>query len=105
MLSFTVAARTHEIGIRMALGAPTRDVMLDVLRYTFTLAAAGVALGAAGAVAATRVLANLLFEVKPADPMVLLGVASLLASVAALAGWIPARRATRVDPVVALRYE
>ncbi|MGO9258092.1 MAG: ABC transporter permease [Bryobacteraceae bacterium] len=105
VLSFTVAARTHEIGIRMALGAPTRDVMLDVLRYTFTLAAAGVALGAAGAVAATRVLANLLFEVKPADPMVLLGVASLLASVAALAGWIPARRATRVDPVVALRYE
>jgi len=105
VLSFTVTARTREIGIRMAMGATASDVMREVLRYTFTLAAVGVALGSAGAVAVTRVLSNLLFDVKPSDPAVLLGVAALLAGVAALAGWIPARRATRVDPVVALRYE
>src|SRR5438067_5807928 len=96
VLSFTVAARTREIGIRMALGAATRDVMRDLLRYSFTLTAFGVGLGSLGAVAATRVLANLLFEVKPADPMVLFGVAALLLCVAAVAVWIPARRATRV---------
>jgi putative ABC transport system permease protein len=105
LLSFTVAARTREIGIRMALGAARRDVMRDLLRYSLTLTAFGVGLGSVGAVVATRVLTNLLFEVKPADPSVLFGVAALLLCVAAVACWIPARRATRVDPVVALRYE
>jgi putative ABC transport system permease protein len=100
-----VAERTREIGIRMVLGATSGAVMREVLRRTMALAATGVALGAAGAFAATRVLSKLLFEVKPADPMTFAAVAILLAAVAILAGWIAARRATRVDPMVALRYE
>jgi putative ABC transport system permease protein len=100
-----VAERTREIGIRMVLGATSGAVMREVLRRTIALAATGVALGAAGAFAATRVLSKLLFEVKPADPMTFAAVAILLAAVAILAGWIAARRATRVDPMVALRYE
>jgi putative ABC transport system permease protein len=105
VVAYSVAARTREIGIRMALGAASGDVMREVLRRTVTLAAAGVALGAAGAFAATRVLTKLLFEVKPADPATFLAVALLLAAVAVVAAWIPAKRATRVDPVAALRYE
>jgi putative ABC transport system permease protein len=79
--------------------------MREVLRRTTILAVTGVALGAAGALAATRVLSKLLFEVKPTDPMTLSAVAALLGAAAILAGWIAGRRATRVDPMVALRYE
>jgi putative ABC transport system permease protein len=100
-----VAERTREIGIRMVLGATTGAVMREVLRRTMNLAAIGVALGSAGAFVATRVLSKLLFEVKPADPTTFTAVALLLAAVAILAGWIAARRATHVDPMVALRYE
>jgi putative ABC transport system permease protein len=89
----------------MALGAERRDVLGMVLRRTLMLAGAGVAVGALGALAVTRVLANFLFEVKPNDPATFLCVAALIACVALAAGWIPARRATRVDPMVALRYE
>ena len=105
VLAYSVSERTHEIGIRMALGASRGSVMGLVLRNTFTLAAAGITLGIAGALAATRVLAKFLFDVKPTDPATFIAVALLLTSVAIFAGWIPARRATRVDPAAALRCE
>jgi putative ABC transport system permease protein len=105
VLAYSVAQRTHEIGIRMALGAAAGDVLRMVLRRTLALAATGIAIGAAAALATTRVLANLLFEVKPSDPATFVTVAALLAGIAVLASWVPARRATRVDPVEALRYE
>jgi putative ABC transport system permease protein len=105
VLAYSVSERTREIGIRMALGAQSGDVLGMVLRRTAILAAAGVLLGTAGALAATRVLQNLLFEVKPRDTATFVSVAALLAVVALFAGWFPARRATRVDPLVALRYE
>jgi putative ABC transport system permease protein len=105
VLSHAVAARTQEIGIRMALGAERRDVMRLVLRRTLMLATAGVAAGIVGSFAATRVLSKLLFEVKPTDEPTFAAVSLMLVMVALAAGWIPARRATRVDPMVALRYE
>ena len=105
VLAYSVTQRTHEIGIRMALGAERTDVLAMVLRRTLVLAAAGVALGTAGALAVTRVLEKFLFEVKPNDPATFAAVAGLLALVALAAGLAPARRATKVDPMVALRYE
>jgi putative ABC transport system permease protein len=105
VLAYSVTERTREIGIRIALGAETSHVMRMVLRRTLALTAAGVALGTAGALTVTRVLGKLLFDVKPTDPATFLGVALLLAAVALCAGLPPARRATRVDPLVALRYE
>jgi putative ABC transport system permease protein len=105
VLAYSVAQRTHEIGIRMALGAEARDVLRMVLRRTLVLAGLGVVIGAVVALAVTRVLAKFLFEVKPSDPATFLAVAVLLSGVALGAGWIPARRATKVDPMEALRYE
>ncbi len=105
IVSYSVAQRTREIGIRMALGAKQSDVLRLVLAEGSWLTMLGVILGLAGAFAATRVLTSLLFEVKPTDPVTFIGLSILLATVALLASYIPARRATKVDPLVALRYE
>ena len=103
VLSYTVAQRTHEIGIRMALGADRAVVRGLVMRQGLLLAGLGLAFGTAGALTLTRWLSSLLFEVQPRDPLVLGGVALTLALVAAFAGYLPARRATSVDPIQALR--
>jgi putative ABC transport system permease protein len=104
-MAFAVKQRTHEIGIRSALGAQRSDVLRLVLREGAKIALFGIAAGVAGALALTRLMASLLFEVKPTDPATFAGVAVLLALVALAACYIPARRAMRVDPMVALRYE
>jgi putative ABC transport system permease protein len=105
VVSNSVAQRTHEIGIRLALGAQKRDVLALILNRSLICAAAGVAIGLAGAFGLTRLLEGLLYEVRPMDPLVLGSVALVLVIVAMLASYIPARRATKVDPMVALRYE
>ncbi|MBZ5578865.1 MAG: FtsX-like permease family protein, partial [Acidobacteriia bacterium] len=105
VMAYAVAQRTHEIGIRMALGAARGNVLRMVVREGLALAAAGVALGLAGAFAATRVLNSFLFGVTATDVRTLAAVSILLAAVAAAASYVPARRATRVDPNVALRWE
>jgi putative ABC transport system permease protein len=105
VLSFSVAQRTNEIGTRMALGASRGTVLRMVLRQGLGLIGVGLALGLAGALAVTRTLTSLLFGVKPADPYTFGVVAALLFAVGLAASYIPARRATKVDPMVALRYE
>jgi putative ABC transport system permease protein len=105
VIAYSVTQRTQEIGIRMALGARQGDVLRMIVGHAMTLAAAGILIGGLGALLLTRLMTGLLFDIRPADPMTFGAVAAVLAAVAALASYIPGRRATRVDPVVALRAE
>jgi putative ABC transport system permease protein len=105
VVSFSVGQRTREIGIRLALGASPARVLRSVLFQGLQLALLGIALGALGTLALRRTLSHLLYAVNPADPVTFLAVGSLLLATVLVACWIPARRATRVDPMVALRYE
>jgi predicted permease len=105
VLAYTVAQRTRELGVRIALGATVGNVSRLVLRQGLSVAAVGIVLGLALALAAGKVLASVLYGVSPRDPLVLAGAAGVLLAAAALASWLPARRAARVDPVMALRSE
>ncbi len=105
VMAYFVAQRSTEIGIHMALGARPSEVRRRVLLHGMKLAAFGLLLGLGGAWIAARLMANLLYEVAPGDPLVLAAMTLALALVALLSSWLPARRATKVDPMVALRAE
>jgi ABC-type antimicrobial peptide transport system permease subunit len=105
VISYLVSERTHEIGIRLALGAQSRNILRMVLRQGLGLAIAGAAVGLICALIVSHLMAGLLYGVRPTDPLTFAGVALLLIGVALLACYIPARRAIRVDPLVALRHE
>jgi predicted permease len=105
VMAFAVAQRTHEIGIRLAIGANARNIMALILGRGMALVGIGMAVGLIGALALTRFLASMLYGVSANDPLTYMAVGLLLAGVASLASYIPARRAMRVDPMVALRYE
>ena len=105
VIAYSVGQRTREIGLRVALGAQKRDIFRLIVGEGMGLAAAGVLVGLAGAIGLSRFLESLLFEIKPSDPLTFSSGAILLAAVAFLACWLPAMRAARVDPVVALRHE
>jgi predicted permease len=105
VISYSVAQRTQEIGIRMALGATASQVQFGVIAKTLRLALVGIALGTMASFAATKWIASLLFGTTPTDPATFTGIILLMSAVAFIAGYIPARRATKVDPLVALHYE
>jgi predicted permease len=105
VVSYSVGQRAHEMGIRMALGARRRDVLRLVVGQGFRLALIGVLIGIIGALGITRFLSNFIYGVRPSDPLTFVAVSIILCSTALIASFIPARRATKVDPMVALRYE
>ena len=105
VIGFSVSQRTNEIGMRMALGAHQRTVLTMILKQGMKLVIVGLALGAAGAFALARVMSGLLFGVEATDPVTFIGVGVVLASVAAAATLLPARRATTIDPMIALRAD
>jgi ABC-type antimicrobial peptide transport system permease subunit len=105
VMSYSVAQRHQELGIRIALGAKHRDVIRLIVRDGLALAAIGVGIGAIASFALTRLIKGFLFGISPTDPMTFVGVAGLLLLVALLACWIPARRATLIDPLIALRAD
>jgi ABC-type antimicrobial peptide transport system permease subunit len=105
LLSYEVARRTQEIGIRIALGAPSSGVMRLIVRRGIVLSLVGAAVGVAAAIGVTQFMASMLYGIRPTDPTTMIGAAFLLLIVALAACYRPARRATLVDPVIALRYE
>ena len=105
VMSYSVVQRTHEIGVRMALGAQRRDVMKLIVKQGMWLALVAIAIGLVLAFATTRVIQSLLFGVSSTDPVTFIGIPLLLALVMMIACYLPARKATKVDPLVAMRYE
>jgi ABC-type antimicrobial peptide transport system permease subunit len=105
VVAYETSQRTQELGIRMALGATRRDVLRHVLGRCILPSLAGVAVGLGGAVVLTRLLSSLLFDVQPTDPRTFAAAAVFLLAASAAAGYVPARRATKIDPMVALRTE
>jgi predicted permease len=105
VISYSVTRRTQEIGVRMALGASPGNVQMGVLTKTLRMAAVGIAVGAIASIAVANLIASLLFGTKPTDPATFVAMAALLGAVAAMAGYVPARRASRINPMVALRNE
>jgi putative ABC transport system permease protein len=105
VMAYSVAQRTREIGVRLALGAQPKMVLSMVIGQGLKLAVTGVVIGLALALALTRVMSSLLYEISPLDPITFAGIPAALLGVAILACWLPARRAARVDPMVALRHE
>ena len=105
VISYSVVQRSHELGVRLALGATKDNILHLIISQGFALAGAGIILGMTGTFAFSRVLARLLFGITPRDPLTFGTVALVLLCVSLLACYIPARRATRIDPMIALRYE
>jgi ABC-type antimicrobial peptide transport system permease subunit len=105
LMSYSIARRTNEIGIRMALGAQRQDVMWRVMGESMILVGAGVVIGLGGAASASRLVSNLLFGLAPTDAMTMAGAMTVMVLVSVLAGYLPARRASGIDPMVALRCE
>jgi len=105
IMAYNVARRTGEMGIRMALGARPWDVAWPILREALTLAAIGVAIGLPVALALVQLMQSIVYGIEPHDPLTMIGTVVIMVTVATLAAWIPARRAAKVDPMEALRYE
>ena len=105
IMAYVVARRTSEIGIRMAMGAQNRQVLVMILRETILLAGIGIVIGVFAAIGLTRYLENMLYGLRPFDPLTYSAAVLVMLAVVLTAGWLPARRASRLDPMVALRHE